>query len=526
METGNENLPVKRKSEDTNSAFVYNVPCFALADSYKAGHFLMYPECEKMVAYGEFREPMKGMLTNEEQDNRFVFYGMRHYVDNYISKKWTRNDLVMAELFFSTHNSQGTTYPFPRDLFEDFIDKNDGYFPVTIHSLPEGTVAYTRTPVFMITAEKKYARLCTYLETILTMVWYPSCVATISKYTKELIMKGFHESVDDDMYSMIDSRLHDFGFRGCTSVEQAIIGGSAHLLSFGGSDNLAACYHAQYNLNHGTPVATSIPATEHSVMTAWSDEEEAIVKQIENFGHGIFSIVMDSYDYDNALDVILPKVAKSVIEKKGFLVIRPDSGDPVEQVIKGLKAAEKCFPTIVNSKGYKVIQGAAVLQGDGINYENIKEIQQKVMENGFSASCVAYGMGGSLLQKVNRDTMSFATKLCFIKENATKSRDVMKTPKSGKGKTSLPGELIVAREGLGKSIMVFDKNENAAENLVSVMKMVYNNGPIVDAFDDFKKIQNRVHDEWAQTPPNGNPISKGLAEKIQQILLARGHEKN
>jgi len=119
-------------------------------------------------------------------------------------------------------------------------------------------------------------------------------------------------------------------------------------------------------------------------MTAWSDEEEAVVKQIENFGHGIFSIVMDSYDYDNALDVILPKVAKSVIEKKGFLVIRPDSGDPVEQVIKGLKAAEKCFPTIVNRKGYKVIQGAVVLQGDGINYENIKEIQQRVMENGFS----------------------------------------------------------------------------------------------------------------------------------------------
>jgi len=117
-------------------------------------------------------------------------------------------------------------------------------------------------------------------------------------------------------------------------------------------------------------------------------------------------------------------------------------------------------------------------------------------------------MGGSLLQKVNRDTMSFATKLCFIKENATKSRDVMKTPMSGKGKTSLPGELIVARQSLGKSIMVFDKNENAAENLVSVMKMVYNNGPIVDAFDDFKKIQNRVHDEWAQTPPNSNPILK------------------
>ena len=118
--------------------------------------------------------------------------------------------------------------------------------------------------------------------------------------------------------------------------------------------------------------------------------------------------------------------------------------------------------------------------------------------------------------------MSFATKLCFIKENATKSRDVMKTPKSGKGKTSLPGELIVAREGLGKSIMVFDKNENAAENLVSVMKMVYNNGPIVDAFDDFKKIQNRVHDEWAQTPPNSKSDFERACRKNSADIAREG----
>ena len=499
------------------------VPCFALADSYKAGHFLMYPECEKMVAYGEFREPMKGMMTNGMQDNRFVFYGMRHYVDNYIAKKWTRGDLLMAELFFSTHNSRSTQYPFPRDLFESFIDDNDGYFPVTIHALPEGTVAYTRTPVFMITAEDKYARLCTYLETILTMVWYPSCVATISKYSKELITEGFEKSVDQEMHVLLDSRLHDFGFRGCTSVEQAIIGGSAHLLSFGGSDNMAACYHTQYNLNKAVPVSTSIPATEHSVMTAWSDEKEAIEKQIENFGDGVFSVVMDSYDYDNALDNILPSVADSVRKKGGFLVIRPDSGDPVEQVVKGLKAAEKCFPTVVNSKGYKVIQGAAVLQGDGINYENIREIQEKVMESGFSAQCVAYGMGGSLLQKVNRDTMSFATKLCYIEENDGNTRDVMKTPKSGKGKTSLPGDLFVAREGPGEPIKVYDKNDNQTKKLVSAMKIVYNNGPIASAFDDLQTIRDRVNSEWAQTPCCGNPISKGLADKIENILRDRGH---
>jgi len=315
------------------------------------------------------------------------------------------------------------------------------------------------------------------------------------------------------------------GFRGCMSVKQAIIRGSAHLLSFGGSDNMAACYHTQYNLNNKVLVATSIPATEHSVMTAWSDEKEAIEKQIENFGDGIFSVVMDSYDYDNALDTILPSVADSVSKRGGFLVIRPDSGDPVSQVVKGLKAAEKCFPTSVNKKGYKVIQGAAVLQGDGINYENIREIQEKIMENGFSVACVAYSMGGSLLQKVNSDTMSFATKLCFIKEHDSKTRDVMKTPKSSKGKTLLPGELFVTREGPGEPIKVYNKNDNQTEKLVSAMKIVYDNGPIAGAFNDFQTIRQRVDDEWAQTAPRGNPISKGLANKIEKILLALGHEE-
>jgi nicotinamide phosphoribosyltransferase len=375
----------------------------------------------------------------------------------------------------------------------------------------------------MITAQDKYARLCTYLETLLTMVWYGSSVATISRYTKDVIKEGFAQSVDDELNPIINSRLHDFGFRGCTSVEQAIIGGSAHLLSFGGSDNMAACYHAQYNLNNQMPVANSIPATEHSVMTAWCSEKEALDKQVEVFGQSVFSVVMDSYDYDNALDTILPTVCDDIKKKGGFIVIRPDSGDPVDQVIKGLKAAEKCFESSINSKGYKVLHGAAVLQGDGIDYATIIKIQEKVLENGFSATCVAYGMGGNLLQKVNRDTMSFATKLCYIETHDGQSRDVMKTPKSGTGKTSLPGQLFVGREAPGKPIMVYDKNEEICQDLESAMRLVYDCGPVPGAFDDINTIRARLEREWSIVPPRGNPISKGLAGKIRQILLERGH---
>jgi nicotinic acid phosphoribosyltransferase len=295
-----------------------------------------------------------------------------------------------------------------------FVEENEGYFPVVIEALPEGSVAYIHTPVFVISAEDQYSRLVTFLETILTMVWYPSCVATLSRYTRDAIEEGFNESVDDDMKWLLDSRLHDFGFRGCTSVEQSVLGGCAHLLNFEGSDTMSACYHAQFHLNGGRPVACSIPATEHSVMTAWPTEEAAMLNEIEHFGSGLFGCVMDSYDYDYALSDVLPKIADAVKAKKGKLILRPDSGDPVVQVIKGLTAAEKVFGCTTNAKGYKVLQHSAVIQGDGINYDTLRNIQAAVLAEGYSAENVAYGMGGALLQKLNRDTMSFATKVHFI----------------------------------------------------------------------------------------------------------------
>ena len=51
----------------------------------------------------------------------------------------------------------------------------------------------------------------TFLETLLTMVWYPTTVATLSRRCKDVIQKGFEKTVDDDAHFLLDSRLHDFG---------------------------------------------------------------------------------------------------------------------------------------------------------------------------------------------------------------------------------------------------------------------------------------------------------------------------
>ena len=143
------------------------IPIALYTDSYKLSHWQQYPEARKMVAYGEFRKPYDGDIS----DQRLVFYGLRYYLEEYVCQRWTDEDVDRAKAFFATHNAGFTPYPFPEELFRKFVRENKGYFPVRIEALPEGTVCYPHTPVFQITAEKEYARLVTYLETLLTMVW-------------------------------------------------------------------------------------------------------------------------------------------------------------------------------------------------------------------------------------------------------------------------------------------------------------------------------------------------------------------
>lgn len=344
-----------------------------------------------MVAYGEFRQS----FHNDTQDLRFVYYGMRYIIDNYVAVQWTEKDVEMASMFYSTHNAANKSYPFPKDLFLKFVRENNGYFPVTIESLPEGTVATPHTPVYQIYTSYGYSRLVTFLETILTHVWYPTTVATLSKRTKDLIQKSFDETVDAESHWAIDSRLHDFGFRGCTCVEQSIIGGCAHLINFSGSDTMSAAFYAQFYLNNGKPVATSIPATEHSVMTSWPTEKLAIENMIDKFGgpQSVYAIVMDSYDYQNALHKVLPAVKAKHLAKGGLMVLRPDSGDPVQCILDALHAGEKTFGTTLNKKGYKIVHAVSAIQGDGINYAVVKQILDAVKKAKFSAQNVAFGMG-------------------------------------------------------------------------------------------------------------------------------------
>jgi nicotinic acid phosphoribosyltransferase len=514
-----------------------DIPLLVLADSYKMGHFTMYPPATSMTAYGEFRAPFTLTHTDGENktvksvvgDNRIVVYGIRYYIETIMRKVEQFNDVTSVEEFLKTHgvdaNGNKKDYEFPKDLFNQAKEEKKG-FPVKIHALKDGAVIYPHTPVFIIEAEKKYSHLCTFLETILTMIWYPSSVATLSRHCRTLIEEAFEVStIKGRNHSLLSTRLHDFGFRGCTCIEQSIIGGSAHLLNFDGSDTMSACYYVQYALNNKKAIGISIPATEHSVMTSWETEIDAIKNFIRLHKGQTIACVMDSYDYDNALNKILPAIKEEIKKSGCTFVIRPDSGDPVQQVIKALKAAkEHGFESTVENE-YIVFTNVAVIQGDGIDYFTIKKILHEVLKEKFSAVNVAFGMGGGLLQKVNRDTMSFATKLCHINyeqddykkkleylRNTTlttvpSERDIMKKPATDIDKYSLPGKLRVLRQlhiiPDGKKYgphQVFP-DEICAKLVESgqfeeSMDLVYENGISQAKWEDFETIRKRVNTEW------------------------------
>ena len=418
---------------NTDKARRLECPLSLMTDSYKATHLKMFEDSEEMRAYGSFRKA----FPNMNDDDRIVVYGIKYYIRNFILRAISDQDIEASRKFLAGHLLSPNISRSPDELnsikgyFEkdqknylDLIGDNKHRFPVKIWAMPEGSVIRPHIPAFIIQAEGKYSRFCTFLETILTMIWYPSCVATLSRYTKDLIEDAFLTSVDgedDPKYkTLLNSRLHDFGFRGCTCVEQSVIGGSAHLLSFEGSDTMSACYYTQNVLNGGKPTGFSIPATEHSVMTSWKTEIEAMENLCNQFPGGLVSCVMDAFDYEQALSVGLFRIKKSVIDNKCTFVIRPDSGDPVEQVKKALIWGEKVFGSDPNSKGYKVLNNCAVMQGDGITYETVRDILDMVLDLKYSAVNVAFGMGGGLLQKVNRDTMSFATKLNYVMKKKKK----------------------------------------------------------------------------------------------------------
>ncbi len=450
-------------------------------DSYKASHFLQYPpSTTSLFAYLESR----GGLFQQT-----LFFGLQAILKSQLIQPITAENISEAAEIFAQHG-----LPFAKAGFERIVNLHQGHWPVKIRAVPEGTLVPTHNVLMTVeSTDPALPWVVTYLETMILRVWYPVTVATLSLNARKMIEKALIQSADDPA-SEIPFKLHDFGARGVSSRESAMLGGMAHLVNFQGTDTVAALIAAREF--YGCPMAGySIPAAEHSTMTSWgrNRETEAYQSMLDHFAEpgSIIAVVSDSYDIDHAIAHIWGQKLKSkVIESGATIVIRVDSGDPVEQVLGALNKLDHAFGHHLNSKGFKLLNHVRVIQGDGIDLNTIQEILDTVLNAGYSASNVVFGMGGALLQKVNRDTQKFAYKVCEATIDG-KRIPIRKEPVSDKGKWSKAGrqDLIRNTNGEFQTITIPDSLDQSPD---SVLQTVYIDGKLQNeaTFDEIRKRAN------------------------------------
>ncbi|OUS24001.1 nicotinate phosphoribosyltransferase [Gammaproteobacteria bacterium 45_16_T64] len=449
------------------------------ADSYKASHFLQYPPSTTQVS--SYIEARGGQYKSA------VFFGLQMFIKEYLTKPITNDDVDEAKIIFDAHG-----VPFNEEGWRYILKEYDGYLPIEIEAIPEGTVIPVKNAMVQVmNTDPNCAWLTSYVETaLLRAVWYPTTVATVSWNCRQVIQRYMEETADST--DGIDFKLHDFGARGATTEEAAAIGGTAHLVNFQGTDTISAIVAARRY--YGAEMAGfSIPAAEHSTITSWGkdNEADAYANMLDQFaGPGkLVAVVSDSYDLWNAIDNIWGDELKAkVVSTGGTLVVRPDSGDPVNIVIETVERLMKNFGSEVNSKGYRVLpEYIRVIQGDGISQQTIEAILAAMKQRRQSADNVAFGMGGELLQKINRDTMQFAMKASSAKVDGL-WRDVFKDPVTDHGKRSKKGRLAVVQSTTGEICTIRAQDIGQQNNM---MVPVFRNGDIIKEYD-FEQVRNRA----------------------------------
>jgi nicotinamide phosphoribosyltransferase len=454
-------------------------------DSYKHSHHVLYPPGTEYVS--SYIESRGGPYPAH------LFVGLQAFIKEYLLKPITLEDIDEAEIVTRQHR-----LPFNRDGWLGILNDYDGYLPLEIEAVPEGTVLPIRNAlVQIINTDPKYFWLTSFVETpLLRSVWYPTSVGTLSWLSKQIIKQALDKTSDHP--EIIRDLLHDYGARGVSSQQSAALGGFAHLVNFEQTDTISGSLAAQRYYNAVAP-GVSGPNSEHSTMTAWGRENEATAyaNAIHKYrGWPAIVIVADSYDLDNAVHNIFGRELKDLVDNQtGTVFVRPDSGDPVSVVADTVEGLIEHYGHIENSKGYKVLPDQIrVCQGDGITLDSLRAIYEELDRRKLAADNVYFGMGGGLLQHINRDSLHFAQKANAVRING-EWIDIWKSPNGVDLKASKRGRLAV-RQVDGRFETVPRDSIPAQENL---LQPVYRNGKLLkrwDFLDLVERSERTVPEEY------------------------------
>ena len=506
-----------------------------LTDGYKLGHHFQYPKGTEMV-YSNWT-PRSCKYFPEASEGSVVF-GIQYLIKEYLIKQFNENffNLPKAQAIMEFHDRVDNFVGISNVGIEHIEALYDlGYLPIEIKALPEGSVCPIRVPMMTIkNTLPEFFWLTNYLETLISSVlWLPCTSATSARlYKKELKRHAKRTSFPGDVN--IGFACHDFSMRGMAGIEAAIVSGMAHMTSFCGSETIPAIRAVEeyYNADSSKElVAATVPATEHSVMCAGGKEDELETFRrliCEVYPNGIVSIVSDTWDFWQVVEDFLPKLKKEIMARNGRVVIRPDSGDPVD-IICGLRTNPHfntrivegryycCYaPFDIDSEYVEISEGQyygayymlgktfgwnttdtgfrypstkiGLLYGDSITLERQKQIYLRLEGAGMAACNLVLGVGSFTYQFKSRDSLGFAVKATACKING-ELKEIFKQPKTDDGtKNSLKGLITIYEEN---GTYVAKDCVSEAEEMEGALEPVFVNGSLVKDYS-LSEIRERI----------------------------------
>ncbi len=476
-----------------------------LTDGYKTGHHQQYPKGTEEV-YSNWT-PRSNKYA-PKGCNKVVSFGQQYVIkwlhdyfqDNFFSKE---KEQVCNEIKKELSLYLGTDYDVSH--YEKLHDLQ--YLPIKVKSLPEGVEVPIRIPmVTVVNTRKDFYWVTNFLETILSsMLWQPMTSATIAILYKR-IFKKWAVLTDYENIDFIDFQGHDFSMRGMGGLQSALSSGMGHAVVFLGSDTLPVISGMRRYYKAKGFVVGSVNATEHSVMCAGTKHDEigTFRELINTYSTGILSVVSDTWDLWKVLSEYLPKLKNEILKRDGKLVVRPDSGDPVDiicgetRILGGKLPKDKgviellwdIFGGTINGQGFKVLDThIGAIYGDSITTERAEQICQRLHDKGFASTNIVLGIGSFTYQFNTRDTFGFAMKATSVVVHGER-REIFKDPITDDGvKTSAKG--LVKVELVNNKYVLVDQVTPAQEN-EGELQVIYENGNFVNQVT-LQEIRDKVN---------------------------------
>lgn len=476
----------------------------SMVDGYKLSHAAMYADGTEVIYSNLTPRSDKHYKAKASSfyDGKLVFVGAQAAVgeivemfDNFFGAQKRE---VMDHIHYRLRSYTGEV---EHDMVKRWESLHDlGYLPLEFRALPEGTKVEMGVPVLTVTnTHKDFYWLVNYIESLVSSILWKTCTnATIANEYKRMAQHYAEKTGVDDF--TVSIQFHDFSVRGMSGPEDAARSGMGHLSSFVGSDNLPSFDYVDKWYGRTEGLAMGVPATEHAVATnnilylaekggldKQEAEKEFLVDLLtRKFPDGIVSYVSDSFDYWALVSETLPAIKDVVLSRKsrglspGRLVIRPDSGDPVEVICgkgnNGTSSQDKgtiqclweTFGGTINEKGYKVLDShIGLIYGDSITLQRAEEIFKRLEAAGFSSGNVVLGIGSYTYQSSTRDTFGFAVKATATNING-EDLTIYKDPKTDSKKKSAKGYLFVDKETKKLEDCVSREKSESNENLLEV----------------------------------------------------------